>query len=143
MEKKNIISDFSFFRDIVIPFGTIGVMFYFAFWGCKPPEWGYLMYRQLFSAVFFNYFLTKIIYWGVKSQEFNVSRLYVLLWEIIAPLVVIVFVFFSLLLESKFYDWNVLIRSRNESSLYVALVMFFLFLFFLRKGILFLVKMKK
>lgn len=142
MNKENVICDFDFFRDIGIPFVAIGVMFYFSFWASKPIDWSYLMYRQLFSAVFYNYFVTKMIYWKVK-KEFNVSKLYVVLWEIIAPLMVIVLVFVSLLIENKFYNWNVLINSTSETKIYVAIVMLFLFLFFLYKGILFVAKTKK
>lgn len=131
-----------FFRDIGIPFVTIGVVFYFAYWDSKPIDWSYLMYRQLFSSVFFNYFVTKIIYWKVKKQ-FNVSKLYVLLWEIGAPLISIFLVFISLLMENKFYDWNVLINSDGDTNIYVAIVMLFLFLFFLYKGMLFVVKTRK
>ena len=132
----------NFFRDIGIPFVTIGGVFYFAYWDSKPIDWSYLMYRQLFSAVFFNYFVTKIIYWKVKKQ-FNVSKLYVLLWEIGAPLISIFLVFISLLMENKFYDWNVLINSNGDTNIYVAIVMLFLLLFFLYKGMLFVVKTRK
>lgn len=141
MDKENKISGFDFFRDIGIPFVMIGVMFYFAYWDSKPIDWSYSMYRQLFSAVFYNYFVNKMIYWKMK-KEFNVSKLYVLLWEIGAPLISIFLVFFSLLIENKFYDWNVLINSSGDTGVYVAIVMFFLFLFFLYKGMLFFVKEK-
>jgi hypothetical protein len=141
MEKENKISGFDFFRDIGIPFVTIGVMFYFAYWDSRPIDSSYLMYRQLFLAVFFNYFVTKMIYWKVK-KEFNVSKLYVLLWEIGAPLISMFLVFISLLIENKFYNWNFLISSSGDTNIYVAIVVFFLFLFFLYKGILFVVKKK-
>ncbi|WP_158728523.1 MULTISPECIES: hypothetical protein [unclassified Flavobacterium] len=138
----NRLLHYKIFRDIGIPFVTIGVMFYFAYWDSKAIDWSYSMYRQLFSAVFYNYFVNKMIYWKMK-KEFNVSKLYVLLWEIGAPLASIFLVLFSLLIENKFYNWNVLINSSGDTAFYVAIVMLFLFLFFLCKGVLFVVKTKK
>ncbi len=67
----------------------------------------------------------------MKGQKTRISKLYVILWEITVPFVVISIVFFSLLIENKFYSWIVLINGTSKINFYVySIYVFFVYPFF-------------
>ena len=120
------------FGDLVIPFFVVAMMFFFAYWYNKPFTWDYLMLRQLFSAIFFNFFLQKGLNY-VLNENKERSFLYVMLWEISAPLIAISLVFVSLTIEYKLYSSNFIFI--NYKFAIVALIMLVLLQYFFRKGI--------
>ncbi len=65
VEKEEIGKDI--FGDVVIPFFVVAGMFFFAYWYSKSFTWDYLMFRQLFSAIFFNFFLQKGLTYGLNN----------------------------------------------------------------------------
>ena len=123
------------FGDVVIPFFVVAGMFFFAYWYSKSFTWDYLMFRQLFSAIFFNFFLQKGLTYGLNKNKKR-SSLYVILWEIVAPLLAISLVFVSLTIEFKLYTIDFLFI--NYKFAIIALVMLVLLQYFVRKGIKFI-----
>ena len=123
------------FGDVVIPFFVVAGMFFFAYWYSKSFTWDYLMFRQLFSAIFFNFFLQKGLTYGLNKNKKR-SFLYVILWEIVAPLLAISLVFVSLTIEFKLYNIDFLFI--NYKFAIIALVMLVLLQYFVRKGIKFI-----
>ena len=123
------------FGDVVIPFFVVAGMFFFAYWYSKSFTWDYLMFRQLFSAIFFNFFLQKGLTYGLNKNKER-SSLYVILWEIVAPLLAISLVFVSLTIEFKLYNIDFLFI--NYKFAIIALVMLVLLQYFVRKGIKFI-----
>ena len=121
------------FLEIALPFLGIIFFFWFALWDFGSLTWDYRMYKALLVAVFFNFFLRKSM--KIKNENGDGKLdLYVVLWEIAVPLVVIVLVILSLIIENKFYSWTVLVTSFREVNFYVLLVMVFLLLYFVCKG---------
>ena len=110
-------------------------MFFFAYWYSKSFTWDYLMFRQLFSAIFFNFFLQKGLTYVLNKNKKR-SSLYVILWEIVAPLLAISLVFVSLTIEFKLYNIDFLFI--NYKFAIIALVMLVLLQYFVRKGIKFI-----
>ena len=123
------------FGDVVIPFFVVAGMFFFAYWYSKSFTWDYLMFRQLFSAIFFNFFLQKGLTYVLNKNKKR-SSLYVILWEIVAPLLAISLVFVSLTIEFKLYNIDFLFI--NYKFAIIALVMLVLLQYFGRKGIKFI-----
>ena len=130
VEKEEIGKDI--FGDVVIPFFVVAGMFFLAYWYSKPFTWDYLMFRQLFAAIFFNFFLQKSLIYGLNKGKKR-SFLYVILWEIAAPLLGISLVFVSLTIEYKLYNSDFIFI--NYQFAIIALVMLVLLQYFVRKGI--------
>ena len=55
----------------------------------------------------------------IKDQRFLEVKIYVLLWEIIVPMLTMVVVIFSMILENRFYDWNVFLNALNSIGIYI------------------------
>lgn len=130
VEKEEISKDI--LGDIVIPLFVVAGTFFFGYWYGKPLTWDYLMFRQLFSAIFFNFFLQKGLTYGLNKNKKR-SFLYVILWEIAAPLLAISLVFVSLTIEYKLYNSDFIFI--NYQFAIIALVMLVLLQYFVRKGI--------
>ncbi len=126
----------NFFRDIGIPFVSIVSFFWICLWKSESLSWDSRMFLALLGAVFFNYFIS---YWNnrkmIKDQRFLEVRIYVLLWEIIVPMLTMVVVIFSMILENRFYDWNVFLNALNSIGIYIVVLVGILFLFFFRRGL--------
>lgn len=124
----------SFFRDIGIPFVTIGSFFLICLWKSESLSWDSRMFLALLGAVFFNYFISycnnrKMI----KDQRFLEVKIYVFLWEIIVPMLIMVVVIFLMILENRFYDWNVFVNALKNID--VVVLIDILFLFFFRRAL--------
>ena len=133
VEKEELGKDI--FGDVVIPFFVVAGMFFLAYWYSKPFTWDYLMFRQLFTAIFFNFFLQKGLTYGLNKGKKR-SFLYVILWEIAAPLLGISLVFLALIIEYKLYNIDFLFI--NYQFAIIALVMLVLLQYFVRIGIKFI-----
>ena len=133
VEKEELGKDI--FGDVVIPFFVVAGMFFFAYWYSKSFTCDYLMFRQLFTAIFFNFFLQKGLTYGLNKGKKR-SFLYVILWEIAAPLLGISLVFLALIIEYKLYNIDFLFI--NYQFAIIALVMLVLLQYFVRIGIKFI-----
>ena len=113
-------SYFDVYRDVLIPFVSIVSFFWICLWKSESLSWDSRMFLALLGAVFFNYFIS---YWNnrkmIKDQRFLEVKIYVLLWEIIVPMLTMVVVIFSMILENRFYDWNVFLNALNSIGIYI------------------------
>ncbi len=125
-----------FFGEIVLPFVSIVSYFWICLWKSESLSWDSRMFLALLGAVFFNYFIS---YWNnrkmIKDQRFLEVKIYVLLWEIIVPMLTMVVVIFLMILENRFYDWNVFVNALNNIDIYIVVLIGILFLFFFRRGL--------
>ncbi len=129
-------SYFDVYRDVLIPFVSIVSFFWICLWKSESLSWDSRMFLALLGAVFFNYFIS---YWNnrkmIKDQRFLEVKIYVLLWEIIVPMLTMVVVIFSMILENRFYDWNVFLNALNSIGIYIVVLVGVLFLFFFLRGL--------
>lgn len=124
------------FFSIFFPLFSILFFFWFCLWRQAELTGDSRMFLALLIAVFFNYF---ILYWNnrkmIKEQRFLEVKIYVWLWEIIIPMLVMVVVIFFMILENRFFDWNILVNAFSKIDIYIVILIGILFLFFFRRGL--------
>jgi hypothetical protein len=129
---------YGFFWQVWYPLFLIVIFFWFALWYEEVAFWTYRMYLALLMSVFFNYLLMRLIHGNLTGRGMTISVLYVVLWEVLAPSLLILLSIFSIIKEFQFYKWNVLMEGAKGATFYLLIILILLFVCFLKKGLLIL-----